>query len=259
MPYKIDLNGKNALIFGVANHRSIAWAIAKELKESGANIALAYQNERLKKHVNKLTENDTSITLTECDVTQEDQIENAIKEVTKKIGAIDIIIHSIAFAPKEELSGNFSNTTRNGFLLSLEISAFSLIAISKAAKPFMKKPGSSIITLSFQASEKVYPGYNVMGVAKSSLENIVRQLAYEYGEDGIRVNTISPGPLDTLASRGISGFSNMKTIHENRAPLKRNVSTSEVAKVALFLASNMSSGITGSTIFVDGGYNIMGV
>ena len=259
MAYEIDLKGKNALIFGVANHRSIAWAIASELKSSGANIALAYQNERLKKHVNKLTENDPSIILTECDVTQEDQIENAIKEVNKKIGDIDIIIHSIAFAPKEELSGNFSNTTRNGFLLSLEISAFSLIAISKAAKPFMKKPGSSIITLSFQASEKVYPGYNVMGTAKAALEHSVRQLAFEFGEQGVRVNAISAGPLQTLAARGISGFRDMHRNAAEKAPMKRNITMDEVSQTALFLCSGLSSGITGAIIPVDAGYHIMAV
>ena len=256
--YPINLSDKTALVFGVANHRSIAWSIAKTLHTAGANLILAYQNERLKDNISKITEGIPNISLIECDVSSDKNIEQLYNEIGENFDSIDYIVHSIAFANKEDLSGEFINTPREGFLTALEISAYSLIPIARLGAHLLEK-NSSIITMTFQASERVFPGYNVMAIAKSALENSVRNLAYDLGKKQVRINAISAGPLDTLSSRAISGYKDMKTYNANKAPLQRNITFEEVANTALFLCSNLSTGITGEVIHVDARYNIMGI
>jgi enoyl-[acyl-carrier protein] reductase I len=256
--YPIDLSGKKGIIFGVANDRSIAWAIASILAQGGARLALTYQNDRLKDRVVRLASTlDEALTLP-CDATDDNQIAAVFQQVAESFGDISVLVHSIAYANREDLSGQFSETSREGFRMALEISAYSLIPLLKHAAPLMKD-GGSVVTMTFQASQRVYPGYNVMGTAKAALEHEVRQLAAEYGDRNIRVNAISAGPLDTLAARGIHGFLDMKRIHAQKAPLQRNITGDEVAKAALFLCSELSGGITGSIIPVDAGYHIMAV
>ena len=256
--YAIDLSGKNGLVLGIANEHSIAWPIADILNEAGANLAITYQNERFGSRVEKLTKSFTNPLLIECDVTQDDSIKNAFDTISEQMGSLDFVIHSIAYANRDDLQGNFSDVSRENFLMSINISAYSLIPIVKHASKLMAN-GGSIIAMTFQASERVFPGYNIMGTAKSALENEIRQLSYEYGIHNIRVNGISAGPLETLASRGIHGFPDMRKIHAEKAPLKRNITHREVATTSLFLASELSSGITGTIIHVDGGFHIMAV
>ncbi|MCH8745340.1 MAG: enoyl-ACP reductase [Chloroflexi bacterium] len=256
--YPIDLSGKKGIIFGVANDRSIAWAIASVLAKAGVQLAFTYQNDRLKSRVDRLAETlEGSITLP-CDASDDQQITDVFQRIADSFGELSFLVHSIAFANRDDLAGRFSDTGREGFRLALEISAFTLLPMVKHAAPLMKN-GGSVIVMTFQASQKVYPGYNVMGTAKAALEHEVRQLAAEFGGQNIRVNAISAGPLDTLAARGIHGFLDMKKIHAEKAPLQRNISADEVAKTALFLCSDLSSGITGSIIPVDAGYHIMAV
>ncbi len=256
--YPIDLSGKKGIVFGVANDRSIAWAIARILGEAGARLALTYQNDRLKDRVVRLADTvDGSIALP-CDASDDDQIKSVFEQAGEAFGDISFLVHSIAFANRDDLAGRFADTNREGFRVALDVSAYTLIPLVKHAAPLMKD-GGSVIAMTFEASQKVYPGYNVMGTAKAALEHSVRQLASEFGQDNIRVNAISAGPLDTLSARGIHGFLDMKKIHAERAPLKRNIVVDEVAKTALFLCSDMSSGITGSIIPVDAGYHIMAV
>jgi enoyl-[acyl-carrier protein] reductase I len=256
--FTIDLSGKTALIFGIANQRSIGWSIAKSLSEAGADIIVAYQNERLKPSVDKLTSQLKNVTTVECDVSEDENVERTFESITEHINRLDIIIHSIAFAQRENLGGRFVDTDKEGFRIALDISAYSLVSIARNASPLMTE-GGSILTMSFMAAERVFPGYNIMGTAKAALENEVRQLAHDLGPDDIRVNAISAGPLDTLSSRVISGYRDMKKAHSERAPMKRNITHSEVANTALFLSSNMSSGITGEVIHVDTGYHVMGI
>ena len=256
--YPIDLRGKHGVVFGVANDRSIAWSIAETLHNAGATLALTYQNERLKSRVAGLVESWDDASLWECDVTNDDQIEAVFTELSNRYDSLSFVVHSVAFAHREDLEGDFSKTSRDGFKTALDVSAYSLLPIARYAAPLMRD-GGSIITVTFHASEKVYPGYNVMGTAKAALENEVRQLASELGPSNIRVNAVSPGPLDTLAARGIRGFLDMKHIHEQRAPLRRNVTQEEVGKAALFLCSDLASGVTGAVLPVDGGYHIMGI
>ena len=256
--YPIDLSGKNGVILGVANDRSIAWSIARVLAEAGARIAFTYQNDRLRDRVERLADTlDGSISLP-CDASDDQQIVDLFQRVGDSFGEISFLVHSIAFANREDLAGRFSDTGREGFRLALEISAFSLIPLVRHAGPLMVN-GGSVIAMTFQASQKVYPGYNVMGTAKAALEHEVRQLAAEWGPDNVRVNAISAGPLDTLAARGIHGFLDMKRIHAEKSPLQRNITADEVARTALFLCSDLSSGVTGSVIPVDAGYHIMAV
>ena len=257
--YPIDLREKTAVVFGVANHRSIAWAIAKALHDAGARVGITYQDERLKERVEKLTESWEDVLLLECDVSTDDQIARTFQRVKEKWGKLSIVIHSVAFALREELEGDFSMTTREGFRTALDISAYSLISIARSAAPLMSEKEGSIVAMTFQASERVFPGYNIMGTAKAALENEVRQLAYEFGQRGIRVNALSPGPLETLAARGIHGFLDMKKVHAERSPLGRNITHEEVARAALFLCSDLASGITGVVLPVDAGYRIMAV
>ena len=258
--YEIDLRGKKGLIFGTASERSIAWAIARILDGAGAQLALTYQNDRLRERVSRLAETLNGALLLECDVGDDEQITSVFKGVTQQLGGLDLLVHSIAYASREDLGGDFSKTGREGFRTALDISAYSLLPLVRHAAPLMESNGGgSIVTLTFQASERVFPGYNIMGTAKAALENEVRQLASEFGGQNIRVNAISAGPLETLAARGIHGFRDMKKVHAERAPLKRNITHEEVAKAALFLCSDLSSGVTGSVIMVDAGYHIMAV
>src|SRR6266571_5332925 len=253
------LEGKTALIFGVANHRSIAWAIAQALSAEGARLALAYQ-ERMEKYVRELAAKVPNTVVFPCDVQNDEQLDAAFAKTGEAFGGgLDILIHSVAFAPPSELENPFIETTREGFHTTLDISAYSLIAMAKRAKPLMQaRGGGSILTLTYMASERVMPKYNVMAVAKAALECNVRYLAYELGEHNIRVNAISAGPLNTLAARGVSGFTSFREHMGIAAPLRRNIEQSEVGDAALFLNSTLARAITGEILFVDAGYNIMG-
>jgi enoyl-[acyl-carrier protein] reductase I len=254
------LEGKTGVIVGVANKRSIAWAIAQALHEAGARLAFTYQGERLKENVEELAGSfGADVPLIPCDVTSDEQIGRVFEEVGNKFGKLNILLHSVAFAPKEALEGNFINTSREAFRTALDVSAYSLLGVARAAMPLMEKEGGSILTMSYYGAEKVVPHYNVMGVAKSALESTVRYLAYDLGGKKIRVNAISAGPVQTLAARGISGFSEMMKVYPSRAPLKRNIETTELGNTGLFLLSDMGSGITGEVLYVDAGYHIMGM
>ena len=257
--YPIDLTGKNAIVFGVANQRSIAWAIARVLHQAGARLALAYQSERVRDGVERLADAWEDVFLVECDVSSDENVAAAFEQVAQEFGRLDIIVHSIAFANREDLGGPFVDTGREGFRVALDVSAYSLVSIARCGSPLMAGNGGSIVTMTFQASSRVFPGYNVMGTAKAALENEVRQLASDLGQDGIRVNAISAGPLDTLSSRVISRYRDMKRVHAERSPMRRNITHDEVAKTALYLCSDLSSGVTGEIIHVDTGYNIMGI
>ena len=257
--YPIDLAGKNGVVFGVANQRSIAWAIARMLHQAGARLAIVYQNERLRESVEKLVAPWENTLLIQCDVSTDDNVASAFELLGAEFGRLDIIVHAIAFANREDLEGRFVDTSREGFRLALDISSYSLVSVARYGSPLMTGNAGSIVTLTFQASERVFPGYNVMGTAKAALENGVRQLASDLGRDNIRVNAISAGPLDTLSSRVISRYRDMKRVHAERSPLGRNITHDEVAKTALYLCSDLSSGVTGEVIHVDTGYNIMGI
>jgi enoyl-[acyl-carrier protein] reductase I len=258
-PMKL-LEGKTGIVFGVANKRSIAWAIAQALAGAGARLAFTYQGERLKDSVEALTSTLPESMLLPCDVTSDAEIAETFRAVDEKFGRLDVLVHSVAFAPREDLEGEFVNTTREGFKLAHDISAFSLVALARASMPLMEKSGGgSILAMSYHGAVKAVTGYNVMGVAKASLEASVRYLAANLGPKNIRVNAISAGPVNTLAARGIKGFTDMLKHHAERAPLRRNVELEEVGNAGLFLASGMSSGITGEVMYVDCGYNIIGV
>jgi enoyl-[acyl-carrier protein] reductase I len=248
---------KTAVIFGLANKRSIAWAIAQKLHEAGWRLAITYQNERLEQEAKDLIADLPGASGFMCDVSSDGQIAKLFEALKTQYGVLNGIVHSVAFAPAEELKGEFVNTTREGFRIAHDISVYSLIAVSRAATPLMTA-GGGIVTLTYYGSEKVVPKYNVMGVAKAALEATVRYLANDLGPKAIRVNAISAGPIKTLAARGISNLGDMLKAHAERAPLKRNVDPAEVGATAAFLLSDAGSGITGETIFVDCGYNIMG-
>jgi enoyl-[acyl-carrier protein] reductase I len=253
----VDLKGKNAVVFGVANKRSIAWSIAQGLHAAGMNMAITYQNERLEAEAKELIESMPGAQGYMCDVSRDDEIAKLFEQLKAKYGMLHTLVHSVAFAPADELKGDFRNTSREGFRVAMDVSVYSLIAVARAAAPLMTE-GGSILTMTYYASEKVVPRYNVMAVAKAGLECSVRYLAYELGKDRIRVNAISAGPIKTLAARGIAGFGDMLRSHEERAPLGRRVEIEEVGRTGVFLASDASSGITGEVIYVDCGYNIMG-
>ena len=248
---------KTAVIFGLANKRSIAWAIAQKLQEAGWRLGICYQNERLEQEAKDLIADLPSAAGFMCDVSSDDQIAKLFDELKSRYGTLQGIVHSVAFAPAEELKGEFVNTTREGFRIAHDISVYSLVAVARAAAPLMTE-GGSIVTMSYFGAEKVVPRYNVMGVAKAALEASVRYLASDLGPKGIRVNAISAGPIKTLAARGISNLGEMLKAHADRSPLKRNVDPAEVGATAAFLLSSGGSGITGETIYVDCGYNIMG-
>ncbi|MBL8169635.1 MAG: enoyl-ACP reductase [Acidobacteria bacterium] len=251
------LEGKNGLIVGVANKHSIAWAIAQSVVREGARLAFNYQNDRLKGNVEELANTIEGAKIFPCDVSNDDEITAMMKNVEAEMGQLDFLVHSVAYAPREELTGEFVNTTRQGFATALDISAYSLVAVSRAALPLMKD-GGSIITLSYLGAERVVPHYNVMGVAKAALEASVRYLANDLGPQGIRVNAISAGPIRTLAARGVSGITKMVDHHREVAPLRRATEQAEVGDTALFLLSSLGRGITGEVIYVDGGYHILG-
>jgi enoyl-[acyl-carrier protein] reductase I len=248
---------KTAVVFGVANKRSIAWSIAQKLQQAGWRLAITYQNERLEQEAKGLIEELPGAAGFMCDVSHDDQIAKLFDELKSRYGTLQGLVHSVAFAPAAELSGQFLDTTREGFRIAHDVSVYSLIAVSRGAAPLMTD-GGGIITLSYYGAEKVVPKYNVMGVAKAALEASVRYLASDLGTKNIRVNAISAGPIKTLAARGISGLGEMLKSHAERAPLKRNVDPAEVGATAAFLLSEAASGITGETIYVDCGYNIMG-
>lgn len=253
------LENKKGIIFGVANKRSIAWATAQALHEAGAELAFTYQGDRLKENVESLTrEVMPESLLLSCDVTKQDEVDETFRKVGERFGKLDFLIHSIAFAPREALGGEYLNTTREAFATALEISAYSLPQLARAAAPLMTE-GGSIVCMSYYGAEKVVSGYNVMGVAKAALEASTRYLAKDLGPRNIRVNAISAGPIQTLSARGVADFSSMLKHHAEHAPLGRNVDAREVGNTAVFLCSSMSSGITGEVIYVDCGYNIMGI
>ena len=255
-----ELTGKKGVIFGVANKRSIAWAIAQAWQEAGAELAFTYQGERLKDNVEQLASTFGPQTLlTECDVTRDDHIERVFNEVGAHFGGrLDLLLHSVAFAPKAALEGDFVSTTREAFRVAHDVSAYSLVALARGAAPLMTN-GGSIVAMSYYGAEKVVPHYNVMGVAKAALEASTRYLAYDLGPKKIRVNCISAGPVNTLAARGIAGFSDMLAHYEAHAPLKRNVRPEELGRTGAFLACDGAAAITGQVLYVDCGYQIMGM
>ncbi len=254
-----SLAGKLGIVFGVANKRSIAWAIAQAWHKAGAKLAFTYQGERLKENVEELAGTFGSETLIlPCDVARDEEIANVFKTVTEKFGKLHLLLHSVAFAPKEALEGEFVNTTREAFRVAHDVSAYSLVALARAAAALMTE-GGSIISMSYYGAVKVMPHYNVMGVAKAALEASTRYLAYDFGPKKIRVNCISAGPMNTLAARGIAGFTDILKHYETHAPLKRNVLPEELGAAGLFLASDGSAAITGQVIYVDAGYEIMGM
>jgi enoyl-[acyl-carrier protein] reductase I len=252
-----SLDGRVAVVFGVANKRSIAWSIAQGLHAAGARLAITYQNERLEQEAKDLILSLPGAEAFMCDVSKDDDIARVFSQLKDRYGKLNVLVHSVAFAPADELGGDFINTTREGFRVAHDVSVYSLIAVSRAAAPLMED-GGSIMTMSYYGAEKVVPHYNVMAVAKAALECTVRYLASDLGPKKIRVNAISAGPIKTLAARGISGLGEMLKAHAERAPLKRNVDVHEVGSTGVFLASDASSGITGETIYVDCGYNVMG-
>jgi enoyl-[acyl-carrier protein] reductase I len=252
--------GKSGLIVGVANKRSIAWAIAQATARRGARLALTYQG-RFEEHVAELSQGlEPKPLVLPCDVTSDADIETVFASVDREFAGLDFLVHGAAFAPREELTGSFVNTTREGFRVAMDVSAYSLIALVRAALPLMeKRGGGSVVALTHLGSERVFPNYNVMGAAKAALEATVRYLAADVGARNVRVNAVSAGPIKTLAAAGIPGFSNMLRIHPERAPLRRNVETSEVGDAAAFLLSDAARGITGEVLFVDTGFHIMGM
>jgi enoyl-[acyl-carrier protein] reductase I len=250
------LKNRFGIIFGVANKRSIAWATAQVLHEAGARLAFTYQNERVKEKVEELAGTIPDSIIMQCDVTNAEEVSNTFSHVAETFGRLDFLIHSIAFAPREALEGEYLNTTRDAFLTALDISAYSLTELARAAAPLMTE-GGSIVSMTYYGAEKVVKNYNVMGVAKSALESSTRYLAADLGPKNIRVNSISAGPINTLAARGIGNLSVMLKHHAEHSPLRRNVDIREVGNAALFLCSPLSSGITGEVLHVDCGYNIM--
>jgi enoyl-[acyl-carrier protein] reductase I len=253
----IELSGKTAVVFGLANKRSIAWGIAQKLHAAGATMAICYQNERMRAEAEDLINELPGASGFQCDVSSDAEIETLFTALKEKYGKLDILVHAVAYAPADDLRGAFINTSREGFRIAHDVSVYSLIAVSRAAAPLMTE-GGSIMTLSYYAAEKVVPNYNVMALAKASLESCTRYLAWDLGTKNIRVNAISAGPIKTLAARGIGSMGDMLKAAADRAPLQRNVDQLEVGGAALFLASDLSSAITGETMYVDCGYNIMG-
>ncbi|MCN4143994.1 MAG: enoyl-ACP reductase [Thiohalomonas sp.] len=254
------MQGKRAVIVGLASNRSIAWGIAQAMKREGAELAFTYQNEKLKSRVEKLATECNSDIVLPCDVSDDAQIEKVFEELDNFWDHLDIIIHSVAFAPREELSGEYlDSVTRQGFITAHEISSYSFAALAKAGRNMMEGQNAALLTLSYLGSERIMPNYNVMGLAKASLEANVRYMSESLGPDGIRVNSISAGPIRTLAAAGISDFRKMLTHVEENAPLRRNVTIDDVGNTAAFLCSDLAAGITGENIYVDSGYNHIGM
>lgn len=253
------LAGKRALILGVANEKSIAWSIAQAFKKEGAEIALTYAGDAFAKRVQPLADSIQSKIVIPCDVRSDEEIAAAFSELSTKWDSLDILVHSIAYANKDDLKGSFLDTTREGFSTALDISAFSFIACLKAAKPLMTGSNPSALSLSYYGGQKVFPSYNIMGVAKAALEMSVRYLAEAVGPEGIRVNAISAGPIKTLAAAGVNGFSQIANVVQSKAPLRRNITQADVANAALYLSSDLACGVTGEIHFVDNGYNVIGL
>jgi enoyl-[acyl-carrier protein] reductase I len=255
-----DLQGKTGLVVGIANKRSISWAIAQAASAAGARLAVTYQGERLEENVRDLSAGLTNPLILPCDVTDDAQIANVFAEIEREFGGLDFVVHGAAFARREDLDGPFLQTSRAGFNLAMDVSAYSLIALARGAAPLMeRRGGGSIVTLTYLGSERVFPNYKVMGVAKAALEACVKYLAADLGPQGIRVNAISAGPIKTLAAAGIPGFSGILQHYRDRAPLRRTVDTSEVADVAMFLAGPASRAITAEVLMVDGGFHATGM
>ncbi len=254
----IDLKGKVAVVFGLANKRSIAWGIAQKLSEAGATLAICYQNERLKKEADALIPELRDAKAYQCDVSVDAEIDTLFATLKETYGTLHILVHAVAYAPADAIKNDFLLTTRDDFRIAHDVSVYSLIAVSRAAVPLMTE-GGSILTLTYYGSTKVFPNYNVMGVAKAALEAAVRYLAASLGSKNIRVNAISAGPIKTLAARGIGDFTKILEAVEQRAPLHRNVDQLEVGNAALFLSSDLASGITGEVTYVDAGFNVTGL
>jgi enoyl-[acyl-carrier protein] reductase I len=255
----LNLRGKTALVLGIANRWSIAYAIAEQLHAHGVRLAVTYQNERLRDEVHKLTSVWPDVLLMPCELTDEAQVQNVFEQLQKEFGQLNYLLHCIAFADRADLQGAFREVSRQGFHTAMDISAYTLIAVARRAAPLMPAEASSIVTLTYMASERVVPNYNVMALAKAALENSVRYLANDLGPQGIRVNAISAGPVRTASARAITGFTGMLKQHAERAPLRRNITVEEVGKAALYLCSELSSGVTGTIHFVDAGYHILGI
>ena len=256
--YRIDLTGRHALVMGVANHRSLSWAIAQCLHQAGARVCLTYASERLKSSVEELAHS-IGATALECDVTKDYEIDEVAKRLEGRWGSLEMLVHGIAYARKEDLEGAFVRTPREGFQLALDVSAYSFMNVVNRTLPLLEKNGASVLTLTYLAAQRAVPNYNVMGSAKAVLEQATRQLAYELGGKNIRVNALSAGPVSTLAARGIRGFTDMLKEHSGAAPLECNITKEEVGTAGLFLLSDLASGITGTTLYVDGGWHILGM
>lgn len=255
---QLDLTGKRALVMGVTNKRSLGWSIAEKLRDAGAELAFSYQGERLKGELEKLTADMENVRLYQVDVTNGDELGGMFADLKEAWGSLDYLVHAIAFAPRAAMDGRYVDTTRDDWVTALEVSAYSLVAVAAAAESMWNEDGA-MVTLTYYASEKVVPKYNVMGVAKSALEASVRYLAYDLGQKGVRVNAVSAGPVKTIAARSIPGFMKMYKRASAIAPLGRGVDQQEVGNLGLFLLSPMASGITGETIYVDAGYHAMGM
>ena len=256
---KITLEGKYGLVLGVANKRSIAWACAQSLAREGMRLAFTYMGERMEKTVRQLAEDVPGSIVLPCDVTQPETIDALFEELRREFGALDAVVHAVAFAKREELMGDFFNTSKEGYMLAHEVSAYSLTAVARRALPLMEGRDGSIVTLSYIGSERVVPNYNVMGIAKAALEASVRYLANDLGPRGLRVNAISAGPIRTLSASGVQGFSEILDVIAKRSPMRRNITAEEVGDTCLFLCSPLSRGITGTIVYVDAGFHIMGL
>jgi enoyl-[acyl-carrier protein] reductase I len=252
------LEGKKGVVLGVANQRSIAWAVAEAAAEHGATVAIGVQNDRMRESAAKLVDGKAGFSLINCDLNVDEELSRASEELKTQFGTIDFAVHSVAYALREDLAGRFIDTSREGFKVALETSAYTFAAMARALEPILADD-ASLITMTYLGSQRVLPGYNVMGVAKAALEATTRYLAYDLGERGIRVNAVSPGPINTVAARGIKGFSNILDVIGERAPLKRAAEQNEVAATSVWLLSDLSRGVSGQTVYVDSGYSVMGL
>ncbi len=254
--YTLDFSDKTGIVFGMANKRSLATGIADFLDRAGARMAFAYQGERFRDAVEKLTGEMRDPLLLECDVSRDEDLERAFARVGEEFGGLDFVVHSVAFALHEELEGAYRNTSREGFRTALDISAYSLLPMARHAAPLMQGRSGAMIALSYLGAERAVPSYNVMGTAKAALEQAVKQLALDLGPEGVRINCISAGPVNTVSARGVSGFTDILKVYEERSPLRRNITKEDVGGAALFLLSELASGVTGTTLHVDGGFHI---
>jgi enoyl-[acyl-carrier protein] reductase I len=251
--------GKRGLVLGVANRRSIAWAIAQRVAEEGARLAFTYQGERIEKGVRELADTVSSPLVIECDVRSDEDCQRVVDEAAKALGGLDFLVHSVAFAHAEDLEGRFTDTPRERFWTALDVSAYSLVALSRAAEPYLAETGGSIVTMTYLGGERAVPHYNVMGVAKAALDASMRYLSWDLGQKGVRINAVSAGPVRTLAARSIAGFPTMEEIVEQRAPLHRHITSTDVGGAAAYLLSDDAQNVTGTILYVDAGYHAMGM